>query len=213
MTGALHMTDLFISPGVMPGLADPARRGCLRLVSGLLIAPLAGCGFALRRPPVMPFRTVQLTGFKANSPLELELRRNLSATQSTRVVDSAAQAEVIFEALSDRREHSVVGSSAAGQVRQLNLRLSFKFRLRTVSGRELIAATELLLARDMNYTESAALANRTCKKVCARCTPCGATTRCSRRKPATRCVRLRDRPGTPSGRCTPWPERTSTGAA
>ena len=152
------MTDLFVSPGVMPSLADPARRGCLRLVSGLLIAPLAGCGFALRRPPVMPFRTVQLTGFKANSPLELELRRSLRATQSTRVVDSAAQAEVIFEALSDRREHSVVGSSAAGQVRQLNLRLSFKFRLRTVSGRELIAATELLLARDMNYTESAALA-------------------------------------------------------
>jgi LPS-assembly lipoprotein len=152
------MTDLLVSPGAMPGLTDPARRGGLRVACGLLVAPLAGCGFALRRPPVMPFRTVQLTGFKPNSPLELELRRNLRAAQGTQIVESAGQAEVIFEALSERREHTVVGSSAAGQVRNLNLRMSFRFRLRTVSGRELIAATELVLARDMSYTESAALA-------------------------------------------------------
>ena len=152
------MTASFVSPSTTSGIADQTRRGCLRLAGGLAMAPLAGCGFALRRPPAMPFRTVQLSGFRPNSPLEIELRRNINATQSALVVDSAAQAEVIFEALSDRREHSVVGSSAAGQVRNLNLRLSFRFRLRTVSGRELIPATELLLARDMSYTESAALA-------------------------------------------------------
>lgn len=153
------MTDFLVSLGAAPDLTDPARRTCLRLACGILIAaPLAGCGFALRRPPVMPFRTVQLTGFKPNSPLELELRRNLGATEGTLVVDSAGQAEAIFEALSERRVRSVVGSSTAGQVRQLNLRLSFKFRLRTVAGRELIGPTELLLARDMSYTESAALA-------------------------------------------------------
>ncbi len=152
------MSASLVSPNPTSGVADPARRGVLRLASGLLIAPLAGCGFALRHPPTMPFRTVQLSGFRPNSPLEIELRRNINATQSALVVDSAAQAEVIFEALSERREHSVVGSSAAGQVRNLNLRFNFKFRLRTVSGRELIPATELLLARDMSYTESAALA-------------------------------------------------------
>ncbi len=139
-------------------MVNPGRRGCLRLASGLLIASLTGCGFELRRPSTMPFRTVQLSGFRPNSPLEIELRRDINATGSTLVVDSAAQAEVIFEALSDRREHSVVGSSAAGQVRNLNLRLLFKFRMRTAAGRELIPATELLLARDMSYTETAALA-------------------------------------------------------
>jgi len=152
------MTASFVAPIATSGITDPARRSGLRWASAVFLAPLAGCGFALRHPPTMPFRTVQLSGFRPTSPLEIELRRNINATQSALVVDSAAQAEVIFEALSERREHSVVGSSAAGQVRNLNLRLHFKFRLRTVSGRELIPGTELLLARDMSYTESAALA-------------------------------------------------------
>ena len=74
------------------------------------------------------------------------------------MVDAAAQAQVVFEALLDARERSVVGSTAAGQVRELQLRTRLQFRLRTPAGRELIPATELVLARDMNYSEELALA-------------------------------------------------------
>jgi LPS-assembly lipoprotein len=52
----------------------------------------------------------------------------------------------------------VVASTAAGQVRELQLRLRFEFRLSTPGGRELIPATELLLSRDLSYSESFALA-------------------------------------------------------
>jgi LPS-assembly lipoprotein len=52
----------------------------------------------------------------------------------------------------------VVGISASGQVRELQLRLRFEFRLNTPGGRELIPATELLLSRDLSYSESLALA-------------------------------------------------------
>ena len=119
---------------------------------------LAGCGFELRRAPELRFRSLQLSGFGANSPLADELRQQINASRTTLVVETAAQAQVVLEALADARERSVVASTAAGQVRELQLRARLNFRLRTPEGKELIPATEILLSRDMSYSESAALA-------------------------------------------------------
>ena len=128
----------------------------------LLIAaatlPLAGCGFELRRAPELKFRTIQLTNFKPRSPLADELRMNINASTTTLVVEGLAQAQVVLEANEDVREKVVVASGAVGQVTEFQLRGRFAFRLRSVSGRELIPRTEILLNRDMSYTESAALA-------------------------------------------------------
>jgi LPS-assembly lipoprotein len=128
----------------------------LLLASGA--AALAGCGFELRRAPELRFRTIQLLGFKPRSPLAEELRRNIDSSKTTLVVESAAQAQVQLEALADARERSVVASTAAGQVRELQLRARLNFRVRTPSGKELIPATEILLSRDMSYSETVALA-------------------------------------------------------
>ena len=49
-------------------------------------------------------------------------------------------------------------ATAAGQVTEFQLRARFRFRLRSVAGKVLIAPTEILQSRDMSYTESAALA-------------------------------------------------------
>jgi LPS-assembly lipoprotein len=133
------------------------RRAFLGATRVLAAAALAGCGFELRRPPELRFRTIQLTGFKARSPLLEELRMNINASTTTLVVEGLAQAQVVLEALDDAREKVVVASSAVGQVTEFQLRERFTFRLRSVSGRELIPKTEILLNRDMSYTESAAL--------------------------------------------------------
>ena len=117
----------------------------------------AGCGFELRRAPELRFRTIQLAGFKARSPLAEELRNSIDASTTTRVVESAAQAQVVLEAIDDVREKTVVASTAVGQVTEFQLRNRFRFRVRGAGGKELIPATELLLTRDMSYTESAAL--------------------------------------------------------
>ena len=119
---------------------------------------LGACGFELRRAPELRFRSIQLIGFRPRSPLAEELVASINTSQTTLVVDSAAQAQVVLEALSDGREKSVVASTAAGQVRELQLRARLTFRLRTPAGKELIPATQILLKRDMSYTESAALA-------------------------------------------------------
>ncbi len=134
----------------------PHRRTLIALPVASLL--LAACGFELRRAPELRFRSIQLIGFKPRSPLAEELLKSINASQTTLVVESAARAQVVLEALSDVNEKSVVASTAAGQVRELQLRSRLDFRLRTPAGKELIPITEILLKRDMSYTESAALA-------------------------------------------------------
>ncbi len=130
-----------------------------RLALGLLGATaLAGCGFELRRAPELRFRSIALNGFKPRSTLAEELRRQIGMSTTTSVVDNPLQAQVVLDALTDAREKSVVASTAFGQVRELQLRSRFGFRLRTPQGRELIPATEILLSRDLSYSETAALA-------------------------------------------------------
>ncbi len=144
----------------MPGLATTPlaalpRRRLLAAALGLT-AGLAGCGFALRQTPPLPFQRIHLAGFDTRSPLARELRERLGET--VQVVDTPGRAEVVLQSLLDRRERSVVASTAAGQVRELQLRVRFEFRLLSPGGRQLIEPSELRLSRDMSYSETAALA-------------------------------------------------------
>jgi LPS-assembly lipoprotein len=119
---------------------------------------LGGCGFELRRAPELRFRTILLTGFKPRSPLRDALKANIDASSTTLVVETLPQAEVVLEAVTDAREKLVVGSGSVGQVTEFRLRERFTFRLRSVGGKELIPSTEILLTRDMSYTETVSLA-------------------------------------------------------
>jgi LPS-assembly lipoprotein len=136
----------------------PSRRLLLALLPAGLAATLGGCGFTLKRPPQLQLRRIQLSGFAPLSPMADELRRQLRTSPGVTLVDSAAQAEVVLQALDDAREQVVAGSTAAAQVRELTLRVRLRFRVATPADRELIAPTELSLSRDMSYNESAALA-------------------------------------------------------
>lgn len=132
-----------------------ARRHWLLFSTATL---LSACGFELRRAPELRFKTLQLAGFKAHSPLAEELRRSIAASTTTRVVEAASQAEVVLESLADSRSKGMVASTTAGQVREVQLRAVLNFRVRTPAGKELIAPTEIALSRDMTYNERDALA-------------------------------------------------------
>jgi LPS-assembly lipoprotein len=123
----------------------------------LVVAAGGGCGFELRRAPKLPFRSLALVGFAPASSIADALRLQLAAS-SVQVMEAPARAEVVLEALTDAREKSVVASTSAGQVREVQLRVRLRFRVATPAGKLLLAADELLLARDMSYTETAALA-------------------------------------------------------
>ncbi|MBL8323595.1 MAG: hypothetical protein JNJ89_01425 [Rubrivivax sp.] len=135
--------------------AAPHRRAWL---GASLAAALAagGCGFTLRQPPRLAFRSLALTGFEPRSSLADDLRRQIRA--QVQLLEDPAKAEVVLQALADQRTRSVVASTAAAQVRELQLRLRFEFRVTAPDGRELIPKVQLLLSRDMSYSESFALA-------------------------------------------------------
>lgn len=137
----------------MPTAAAPSRR---RWLATAAAAALSGCGFELRGTPELPFSRIALVGFAARSPLAEELRRSLAA--SAEVVGAADRAQVVLHAVTDAREKGVVASTAVGQVRELQLRVRLTFHLDTPGGAELIPRTELLLTRDMSYSENLALA-------------------------------------------------------
>lgn len=137
-----------------------SRRRLLRgLGMGLALpaaALLGGCGFQLRRLPELQFQSIALLGFAPRSPMADALREQLRL--QVRVLEAPERAQVVLRALEDQRERSVVASTSAAQVRELQLRLKLSFRADTPAGRELIPSSELLLQRDMSYSETAALA-------------------------------------------------------
>ena len=130
----------------------------------LSLAPLAllsACGFRLRGVPEFGFSSLYIAA-PAGSALARELRRTLegSGSQLQLLTDPAAMptAGAILDLLQEQQERVVVGLNASGQVRELQLRLRIKFRLRTPAGAELIPETELLQQRDISYSETIALA-------------------------------------------------------
>lgn len=144
---------------VVSSTVRPLQRLLGWLAVMLAVALLASCGFAMRQPPELDFKRITLRGFARDSAMAEELRRQLRASPGVEVVDGANNgADAVITALEDGLERVVAASTSAGQVRELTLRARLRFEVRDASGRELIAATELLQTRDMSYTESAALA-------------------------------------------------------
>jgi LPS-assembly lipoprotein len=133
------------------------RRAALRVALALpAVAAFSACGFQMRQPARLGFASIALTGFAPRSAMADALRRELA--RQVRVVDAPEKADVVLRALEDLRERSVAATTAAAQVRELQLRLRLRFSAQTPAGRELIPPVELMLARDLSYSETAALA-------------------------------------------------------
>ncbi|MBX3655982.1 MAG: hypothetical protein KF686_17500 [Ramlibacter sp.] len=127
----------------------------------ILAAPgaLAACGFQLRQAPDFAFDSIYI-GAADSSALGHELRRSMASGGKVRVVAPAQidSAQVLLDVLQEQREKVVVGLNSSGEVREFQLRLRFRFKLRGRDGKELIPSTEILQQRDISFSESAVLA-------------------------------------------------------
>jgi LPS-assembly lipoprotein len=130
----------------------PRRRLLLRAAPAVM---LAGCGFELKRVAALQFDSIALTGFAPRSPLAQELRAALE--RSISVKDAPAQAQVVFQALSDERTRRAVSFTASGQVRDIQLRMVLRYRAQTPSERELIPDSKIELFRELTFIEVKAL--------------------------------------------------------
>jgi LPS-assembly lipoprotein len=144
------------------------RRSALRFMGGAVLSVvvalgLSGCGFQLRGSGVqMAFASLRIQG--PDNATVSQLRDQLRASGVVMVEGSiavpavpATSPDAVLDLLQDQRERVVVGTTAAGQVRELVLRQRVRFRLRTPAGKELIPAIEVLQEREMSFTETQVL--------------------------------------------------------
>ena len=118
---------------------------------------LAGCGFHLRASQSFVFDTVAVTP-ETGGAVAAELVRYLGASVRPVAPPAGGVApQVIVDILQELREKTVVGVNATGQVREFQLRIRVKFRVRTPQGRELIPDTDMVQQRDISFNESAVL--------------------------------------------------------
>lgn len=135
------------------------RRQIVSLLAGsVLLGGLAGCGFHLRNSQEFSFRTIALSP-APGSAIAVDLIRYLGAKVVPEVpVGGSPAPEVVLDIVQEQREKTVVAVNASGQVREMQLHIRLKFRVRTVQGDPLIGTTEITQQREISFNESSALA-------------------------------------------------------
>ena len=125
----------------------------------ILAAIVAGCGFQLRGTLTsnLPYKTLYIA-LPETSDVRIWMQRYIRATDQTRIVDSAKDAEAIFLQLQDTRVKTILSVNAQGRVREYRLQLDYKFRIVNSKGQELIGPNEINLSRDITYDDSTVLA-------------------------------------------------------
>jgi LPS-assembly lipoprotein len=116
---------------------------------------LGACGFALRGTQQLPFDTIALN-FPAESPLGVELARDIRTGTHTRIVDDPTKAAAIFDLIAETAnpDRQVLTYNAQGRAIEYTLRYRLYFRLRDARGREVIEPTELSAQRDISFNDS-----------------------------------------------------------
>lgn len=127
--------------------------GRLAVLAACLL--FASCGFHLRGQLTLPFSTMHVPG---SSALALELKRSIAAGAQVRVLDDPKAAQASLQILTDTREKQILSVSAAGRVREFELRYRVSVRLVDAAGKELMPASEILLKRDFTFNDAQVLA-------------------------------------------------------
>jgi LPS-assembly lipoprotein len=129
----------------------------MRLVLlGLAAALLAGCGFHMRGTASLPFETLYIPG---QTPLSIELKRNVTASSKTRIVDSPDKAQAVVGFTNEMRDKSILTFTAAGKVNEYRLRYRVGFRVTDSKALQVFLPTsEIILTRDMSYNDAQVLA-------------------------------------------------------
>lgn len=139
----------------------PVRHRRRHFILAALAAPLAlaGCGFKMRGPQPMRFSTIHL-GVDPYSPFGAELRREIEASGSTRVVDTPAEADVRLDIIKNDQDREILSLAGDGSVREYQISRSIVFRVRSRAGRDLIPASTISARREYDFNDAQIIAKQ-----------------------------------------------------
>jgi LPS-assembly lipoprotein len=122
----------------------------------VLATALAGCGFHLRGDTAFPFSSIYVN-VPASPPMSAELTRSL-ASSNTKVVETAANAEVVLDVPVVVDDKDVLSLSSGGAVREYQLVKRVAFRLHDKNGIDWMPAGEIVVRRSYTFNETQVLA-------------------------------------------------------
>jgi len=117
---------------------------------------LAGCGFRLRGTAEVPFETVYVPG--ATGGIALDLKRNIETGTRARVVDDPKSAQALLQFTEESRSKEILSLTAAGRVREFQLRYRVGFRVVDGKGGEFVPTSVIQLTRDVTFNDAEILA-------------------------------------------------------
>ena len=120
-------------------------------VSIALCATLTSCGFHLRGQATLPFESMFIIGSPA---VATPIARAVRAGSKTRIVSNPKEAEVTLDLLNEARERTILSLSSSGRIRELQIRYRISFRVYGRNSKEYIPPTEVVLKRDLIYSDS-----------------------------------------------------------
>jgi len=136
---------------IASGVFRPAPHASRLTVSLALCVMLTSCGFHLRGQADLPFESIYISG---SPSFATQVARAVRAGSKTRITTNPKEAEVTLEVLNEARERSILSLSSTGRVQELQIRYRVSFRVYDKTGREYIAPNEIVLKRDLLYSDT-----------------------------------------------------------
>jgi len=119
------------------------------IISSLLL--MTGCGFKLRGPIILPYKTIYISG-SMTPDLRLNLTRVLkSGLQNTAQVSSPEKAELILN-ITETPGKQILTYDSNGNITGYRLIEKVGFAVNDQEGIELIPFSEIFLFRDMDFS-------------------------------------------------------------
>jgi len=125
------------------------------LVLALALA-LAACGFRLRGSANVPFETLYIP--QATSGIGLELKRNIEANTSAKVIDDPRKAQALLAIAQESRGKQILSLTGVGRVREYKLTYTVSFRVHDGKGGEYVPPNLIELQREITYSDTLILA-------------------------------------------------------
>lgn len=126
------------------------------LITILMALLVAACGFQLRGAQPLPFSSLYIPADSWETGALL--KRNIRALNTTQLVETPQEAQAVFTLIGEAREKNILSLSGTGRVREYQLRYRLAFRVHDLKGREFIAPTEIVLVRDISFSDERVLA-------------------------------------------------------
>ena len=124
----------------------------------LIVASLSACGFHLRGPSDIPFKSVYIQGNTLT--ISKDLKKYLN-TNEIKILPSAENAELLIDLLGEENEKRILSLAGTGTVNEYELYYRISYRTKVSNQPLWSQAITIKSRRDLTYSDATLLSKQT----------------------------------------------------